>query len=140
MAYTEQLITYCSESVVPASNVLSAGTVGVRFPIAARIVVVEFGVRVDGSTATGTTFVLTLKGEPTAGGSAVALSTLTGTTTITQGQCGKRYCEVAVDPGTYSFITLTASTATSNATGVLYFKYRDAGQFTTETNDVVFTS
>lgn len=138
--FTEEILTYCSESVVPAANALDAGTVGIRFPVSGRFTIVEFGVRVVTSTATGTTFVLTLKGEPTAGGTAVVLSTLTGATTLTQGQCGKKYVEVNVSPADYSFVTMTASTATAASTGILYFKYRQAGQFTTETNDVIFTS
>lgn len=140
MAFTESPQFYCSESVVPAANALDAGTVGVRFPVVSRLTVFEYGVRVVTSTATGTTFTLVLKGEPVAGGSAVTLSTLTGATTITQGQAGRRYCEVNVDPNTYSFITLTATNGTASATGVLYFKYRQGGSFTTETNDVIFTS
>lgn len=138
--FTEEVLTYCSESVVPAANALDAGTVGIRFPVTGRFTIVEFGVRVVTSTSTGTTFVLTLRGAPTAGGSTVVLSTMTGTTDLTQGQCGKRYCEVNVVPADYSFVTLTASTATAASTGILYFKYREAGQFTTETNDVIFTS
>ena len=141
MAYTEQSLIFCGDSTVPAASPLDVSSViCVRFPVTQRLPIIEFGVRVVSSTATGTTFVLTLKGEPVAGATPVTLSTLTGTTNITQGQCGKRYVEAVVQPDTYAFVTLTALNGAGSCTGIPYFIYRTAGQFTTETNDVIFTA
>lgn len=140
MSATEQPIVYISESVVPAANALDAGTVGIRIPVTCRLNVIEFGVAVFGATSTGTSLVVTLKGEPLAVGSPVSLSVLTGSSTLATGKRGRRICDVEVDPTTYTFLTLTASGGAAGSTGVLYIKARQGGSFGTETNTVDFTS
>lgn len=141
MAATEQPFIWGCDNAVPAPALLDGSTVIVaRYPVTNRLNVIEFGVFVQSSTASGTSFVLTLKGEPVAGGTPVTLSTMTGTTTITQGKRGRRICDVEVDPATYSALTLTVVGGTASSTGVVYAKCRNGGSFATETNTIDFTS
>jgi hypothetical protein len=137
--FSTQLATVATGATVAVP--LDATGVRLRIPVTDNMNILEFGVTAVASTATGTALVIKLNGEPVAGGSAVVLSTLTGSTTITQGQRGVRRCDVEVKKSDYSFITVEVTTAgAASSTGIFHVKAAVGGSGAADSNEVVFTA